>query len=48
MHFSEFLPLVRDGDLEAVRTAVKNNPDLVHTRDPRGGNKKILAVLSNS
>jgi len=37
MNFRDFIEVVRSGDLEKVRAAVKENPDLPHSCDPSDG-----------
>ncbi len=36
MDFTAFRKLIRDGNLEGVRAATKEQPDLLHTHDPDG------------
>ena len=55
---AEFKTLIEAGDLDAVDTAVKGNPDLVHLRSADGkgplfwayatGNKKIRKYLTKN
>ncbi len=44
MLFAEFIALVRNGDLDAVRVAVKSNPDLIHVSAP-GQNEQESTAL---
>ena len=36
MNFTELRKLIREGDLAGVESAISENPDLLHTNDPRG------------
>lgn len=45
MRFLEFIALIRAGNLDAVRAAVAENPDLVHTVDPCGENEQERTAL---
>ena len=36
MNFTELRELIREGNLEGVKSAISDNPDLLHTHDPRG------------
>lgn len=45
MRFSELIPLVRAGDLDAVRSAVAENPDLVRVRDTQAENEQEQTAL---
>ncbi len=45
MRFSEFIQLVREGDLEALRVAVRVNPELVHVHDPHPEDEREMTAL---
>lgn len=36
MNYTELRQLIREGDLAGVKAAIEQNPDLLHTHDPRG------------
>ena len=36
VNFTDLRKLIRDGDLDSVRSAITSHPDLLHTHDPHG------------
>jgi len=48
MNFHQFIDIVRSGDLERVKAAVKANPDLPHTCDPSDGWSEELTAMHSA